>query len=86
MNAPKRQCINCRHFTRDFNRFFDRDWLEQNEAGHCMAETPRGKDTQTLDNEGLQDDSQIFSLLYVPPVVYEDAVCSKFETKQGDDK
>lgn len=82
MNKPSRHCINCRHFTRTFNQFIDERWLTVNKVGHCIIEPPRGRDAESYYNESLTGKKEINLLLYVPPVVYEDFVCGKFEPKE----
>ena len=82
MNEPSRHCINCKHFTRDFNRYFDHDCFEVSKTGHCTVNPPTGTDLHRLDKEKLSADKQLVALLYVPPVVHEDFVCGKFEPKE----
>ena len=72
MSETKRQCLNCRHFRRDFNRYLDRESLEDMEVGYCMCEPPK----PFLERiESIED--KHFATMF--PLVDEDAVCRMFE-------
>lgn len=77
MDDQSRQCKNCRYFSIDFNRFIEREEFEDNEAGHCMAEPPKGKRLNEL-KTNEDGEVSIFDLMHIPPVVCEDCTCEKF--------
>lgn len=75
MCKQSRQCINCRHFTRDFERQMNRQDLEDFELGYCMYSVPRTTNVE-MKKETITD-----GFIVVPPLVYEDFVCSEFDRK-----
>ena len=75
MTETKRQCLNCLHFRRDFNRYMSKETLERLEAGYCMCEPPR----PYLD----QAESAVYwEKVALFPLVNEDAVCGMFKPKE----
>ena len=71
MSETKRQCLNCRHFRRDFNRYLDRESLEDMEVGYCMCEPPRPY-LERIEASHYKEQVALF------PLVDEDAVCRMF--------
>ena len=72
MSETKRQCQNCLHFRRDFNRYLSKETLEGLEAGYCMCEPPEPYLERFESAEGKE-------LITLFPLVDEDAVCRMFE-------
>ena len=71
MANNERQCQNCLHFRRDFNRYLDRKRLEDMEVGYCMCEQPRPY-LERVESVNYAEKVTLF------PLVDEDAVCRMF--------
>ena len=72
MANNERQCQNCLHFRRDFNRYLSKETLEVLDAGYCMCEPPK----PYLERIESAEYKELIALF---PLVDEDAVCRMFE-------